>query len=103
MRAACAFHVNEGQPIGLTGDTLEHLNMFASGAPHGLDGETSPTEELLRALELPAKYTALLVSGNEYLGAVPAPTGTVAYFETNPGQPDRRPRPSASTRASPAH
>ena len=64
------FNVNQGQPVGFTGDTIEHLNFFAAGAPHGLDGETSPTEELLRALELPSQYTALLASGNDYLGAV---------------------------------
>ena len=81
------FNVNQGQPVGFTGDTLEHLNFFASGAPHGLDGETSPTEELLRALELPSQYTALLASGSDYLGAAPAPTGTVAYFETSPVRP----------------
>jgi hypothetical protein len=81
------FNVNQGQPIGFTGDTLEHLNFFAAGAPHGLDGEASPTEELLRALELPAQYTALLASSSDYLGAVPAPTGTVAYFETDPVRP----------------
>src|SRR5581483_4683310 len=81
------FNVNQGQPVGFTGDTLEHLNFFASGAPHGLGGETAPTQELLRALELPATYTALLASQNNYLGAVPAPTGTVAYFETDPVNP----------------
>ena len=81
------FNVNQGQPVGFTGDTLEHLNFFAAGAPHGLDGETSPTEELLRALELPSQYTALLASGNDDLGAAPAPTGTIAYFETNPVKP----------------
>jgi hypothetical protein len=81
------FHVNQGQPIGFTGDTLEHLNFFAAGSPHGLDGETSPTEELLRALELPSQYTALLASGSDYLGAAPAPAGTLAYFETNPVKP----------------
>jgi hypothetical protein len=81
------FHVNEGQPVGFTGDTLEHLNFFASGAPHGIGGEQSPTEELLRALELPATYTALLVSGNDYLGSAPAPKGAVAYFETDPVKP----------------
>ena len=113
MRAASPFHVNQGQPVGFTGDTLEHLNFFASGAPHGLGGETAPTEELLRALELPATYTAMLASGANYLGAVPAPTGTVAYFETDPvnptGDPDgqlrrglrarvgRRPAPGSST------
>ena len=35
------FHVNEGQPVGFTGDTVEHLNFFASGAPHGIGGEHS--------------------------------------------------------------
>jgi PKD domain len=79
--------VNEGQPVGMTGDSVEHLNMWASGAPHGVDDESQPTQELLRALELPATYTALLVSNNKYLGAVPAPTGTVAYFETDPVNP----------------
>jgi hypothetical protein len=79
--------VNEGQPVGMTGDSVEHLNMWASGAPHGIDDESQPTQELLRALELPATYTALLVSNNKYLGAVPAPTGTVAYFETDPVNP----------------
>ena len=81
------FHVNQGQPVGFTGDTLEHLNVFASGAPHGLDGEVSPTEELLRALELPAQYTSLLISGDDYLGAVPQPKSTHAYFETDPVNP----------------
>jgi hypothetical protein len=81
------FNVNQGQPVGFTGDTLEHLNFFASGAPHGIGGETDPTQELLRALELPAQYTSLLVSNGNYLGAVPQPTGTVAYFETSPVNP----------------
>lgn len=81
------FRVNEGQPVGMTGDSVEHLNMWASGAPHGIDDESQPTQELLRALELPATYTALLVSGPKYLGAAPAPTGTVAYFETSPVNP----------------
>jgi len=81
------FHVNQGQPVGFTGDTLEHLNVFASGAPHGLDGEASPTEELLRALELPAQYTSLLISGDDYLGAVPEPKSTHAYFESDPVDP----------------
>src|SRR3954470_20012143 len=85
------FRVDEGQPVGLTGDSVEHLNMWASGAPHGVDDESQPTQELLRALELPATYTALLVSGPKYLGAVPAPTGTVAYFETDPVNPASTP------------
>jgi hypothetical protein len=79
--------VDEGQPVGFTADTIEHLNFFASGAPHGIGGETAPTEELLRALELPATYTALLVSGNDYLGSTPAPKGAIAYFETDPVKP----------------
>jgi hypothetical protein len=81
------FNVNQGQPVGFTGDTVEHLNFFASGAPHGLDGEASPTEELLRALELPAQYTSLLVSSDDYLGAVPQPKSTHAYFESDPVNP----------------
>jgi len=81
------FNVNQGQPVGFTGDTLEHLNFFAAGAPHGPSGYTAPTQELLRALELPAEYTALLISGNDYAGAVPKPTGTIAYFETDPVNP----------------
>jgi PKD repeat protein len=79
--------VNDGQPVGFTGDTLEHLNFFASGAPHGIGGEEAPTEELLRALELPAQYTALLVSGNDYLGSAPKPKAAIAYFETDPVNP----------------
>jgi hypothetical protein len=81
------FRVDEGQPAGMSGDSVEHLNMWASGAPHGIDDESTPTQELIRALELPATYTSLLVSGPNYLGAVPAPTGTVAYFETSPVNP----------------
>src|SRR4051794_4254668 len=81
------FRVNEGQPVGMTGDSVEHLNMWASGAPHGVDDESQPTEELLRALELPATYTSMLVSSDKYLGAVDAPKGNVAYFETTPVNP----------------
>jgi hypothetical protein len=81
------FHVNQGQPVGFTGDTLEHLNFFASGAPHGPEGYTTGSEELLRALELPATYTALLASGDDYLGSVAQPDTTVAYFETDPVNP----------------
>jgi len=81
------FHVNEGQPVGFTADTTERLNFFASGAPHGLGGENVPSEELVRALELPAEYTSLLISGNDYLGSTSMPTGTLAYFETSPVNP----------------
>jgi hypothetical protein len=85
--SAVPFNVNQGQPVGFTGDTVEHLNFFASGAPHGLGGENVPTEELLRALELPATYTALLASSSDYLGAVAKPESAVAYFETDPVKP----------------
>jgi PKD domain-containing protein len=81
------FRVNEPQPGGMTADTVEHLNMWAAGAPHGVEDETQPTEELIRALELPATYTAMLVSSDKYLGAVSAPKGNVAYFETSPANP----------------
>jgi PKD domain len=81
------FEVDEGQPVGMTGDSVEHLNMWASGAPHGINDESQPTEELIRALELPATYTSMLVTSPKYLGAVPAPKGTVAYFETTPVNP----------------
>jgi len=81
------FRVNEGQPVGMTGDSVEHLNMWASGAPHGIKDEAQPTEELIRALELPSTYTAMLVTSDKYLGAVDAPKGTVAYFETDPVNP----------------
>lgn len=80
-------HVNEGQPVGFTADTIERLNFFASGAPHALGGEDRPSEELLRALELPAEYTSLLISGNNYLGSAPMPAGTLSYFETTPVNP----------------
>jgi hypothetical protein len=85
--AGVPFNVNQGQPVGFTGDTTEHLNFFASGAPHGLGGENVPSQELLRALELPSTYTSLLVSGSDYLGTAPKPTTAVAYFETTPVNP----------------
>ena len=81
------FNVNEGQPIGYTGDTIEHLNYFAGGAPHGVDGPGQPTTELSRALELPAEWTSLLLSGNDYLGSTPQPKSPIAYFETDPANP----------------
>jgi hypothetical protein len=85
--AAVPFRINEPQPAGMTGDSVEHLNMWASGAPHGIEDESQPTEELIRALELPATYTSLLVSNSKYLGSVDAPKGNVAYFETSPVNP----------------
>jgi hypothetical protein len=81
------FNVNEGQPIGYTGDTIEHLNYFAGGAPHGVSGPGQPTAELSRALELPAEWTSLLLSGDDYLGATRQSNQPIAYFETDPVNP----------------
>jgi hypothetical protein len=82
------FNVNEGQPVGYTGDTIEHLNYFASGAPHGPAGPGQPSVELKRALELPAQWTSLLLAGDRYLGSTAHPSSPVAYFETSPVKPD---------------
>jgi hypothetical protein len=81
------FNVNQVQPIGFTGDTIDHLNYFAGGAPHGPEGATQPTEELKRALELPAEWTSLLLAGDDYAGSTAKPTTPVAYFETSPVKP----------------
>jgi hypothetical protein len=85
--AGVPFNVNEGQPIGYTTDTIEHLNYFAGGAPHGLSGPGQPTAELQRALELPAQWTSMLLANDNYLGSAAAPTGPLAYFETDPVNP----------------
>jgi hypothetical protein len=81
------FTVNENQPVGYLSDTIEHLNYFAAGAPHGLRPQ-QPTEELKRALELPAQWTSLLLAGDGYLGATARPNKPIAYFETTPARPD---------------
>jgi hypothetical protein len=81
------FNVNEGQPVGYTGDTIEHLNYFAGGAPHGFSGPAAPTEELKRALELPAEWTSLLLANDSYVGSTAAPSKPLAYFETDPVKP----------------
>ncbi len=81
------FNINQGQPTGYTDDSIEHLNYFAAGAPHGVDGPGEPTQELSRALELPAQWTSLLLAGDDYLGSTPQPTSPIAYFETSPVQP----------------
>jgi hypothetical protein len=81
------FHVNQVQPVGYTTDTLDHLNWLAAGAPHGPAGAEQPTEELKRALELPAEWTSMLIAGDDYAGATAKPTTPVAYFETSPATP----------------
>lgn len=68
-------------------DNMEHLNLFTSGTPHGPAGPAAPSEELRRALELPATWTTYLVARPEYAGASARPNGPVAYFETTPVQP----------------
>jgi len=68
-------------------DDIWHLNQFASGMPHGPKGVADPSQELLRALELPATWTDYLASGDAYAGAAAAPRGPVAYFETSPAAP----------------
>jgi hypothetical protein len=82
------FNVNQVQPIGFTGDTIDHLNYFAGGAPHGPQGATQPTEELKRALELPAQWTSMLLAGDNYAGATAMPSTPLAYFESSPVNPD---------------
>jgi hypothetical protein len=85
--AGVPFTVNENQPVGYLSDTIEHLNYFAAGAPHGRQPQ-QPTEGLKRALELPAQWTSMLLAGGNYLGAVARPDKPVAYFETTPARPD---------------
>ena len=70
-------------------DSMEHLNTWASGEPHGPGGPSSPSQELLRALELPATWTSYLVAQPAYGGAARYPDHPVAYFETSPVQPTR--------------
>jgi hypothetical protein len=81
------FNVNENQPVGFLSDSIEHLNYFAGGAPHGLQPQ-QPTEELRRALELPAQWTSLLLAGDNYLGTSARPSRPIAYFETTPARPE---------------
>jgi hypothetical protein len=81
------FTVNENQPVGFLSDSIEHLNYFAGGAPHGSKPQ-QPTEELKRALELPAQWASLLLAGDNYLGRTAGPHRPIAYFETTPAKPD---------------
>ncbi len=69
-------------------DSIAHLNYFASGTTHGPGGVNQPSEELRRALELPATWTDYLIQQDPYAGAVAAPTtDPIAYFETTPAKP----------------
>src|SRR5205807_7088048 len=58
-----------------------------SGMPHGPKGVADPSQELLRALELPSTWTDYLVARDAYAGSVRQPGAPVAYFETNPVKP----------------
>jgi hypothetical protein len=68
-------------------DTIQHLNYWASGTTHGPGGVDQPSEELKRALELPATWTDYLVQNDAYAGAEPKGDGPIAYFETGPAKP----------------
>jgi len=73
-------------------DTIQHLNLLASGQPQGPstndpDVPESGTAELRAALELPSTWSDYLVSRPEYAGASPRPDGPLAYFETDPVKP----------------
>ena len=64
-------------------DNMTHFNLMTSGTtggPGGIDGSV----ELRRALELPMTWTLYLIARPEYVGASPAPTKPVAYFEALP-------------------
>lgn len=68
-------------------DTIQHLNYWASGTTHGPGGVDQPSEELRRALELPATWTDYLVQQGAYAGSEPKTQNPVAYFETGPAKP----------------
>ena len=68
-------------------DTIQHLNYWASGTTHGPGGADQPSEELRRALELPATWTDYLVQQGAYGGSEPTTGSPVAYFETGPAKP----------------
>jgi hypothetical protein len=76
--------INQYAGYDTMGDTIEHLNFWAAGVPHGPKGVADPAVELRRALELPATWTDYLVSRPEYAGSVKRPHAPVAYFETDP-------------------
>src|SRR5256886_2847658 len=78
---------NENQPAGYPSDTLQHPNYFARRPPPRPPTH-QPTEELKRALELPAQWTSMLLTGDDYLGTTARPDKPVAYFETTPAKPD---------------
>jgi hypothetical protein len=68
-------------------DTIQHLNYWASGTTHGPGGVGQPSEELRRALELPATWTDYLIQKDAYAGASARRQAPIAYFETDPAKP----------------
>ena len=82
------FNVNQGQPVGFTGDTVEHLNFFASGAPHGLGGETVADRGAPAGARAAGDSTRRCSPAATTTSApCRSRTGTVAYFETDPVNP----------------
>ncbi|MDR0344781.1 MAG: M28 family peptidase [Nocardiopsaceae bacterium] len=68
-------------------DTIQHLNYWASGTTHGPGGVDQPSEELRRALELPATWTDYLIQQDAYAGSQARTGNPIAYFETGPAKP----------------
>jgi hypothetical protein len=68
-------------------DTIQHLNYWASGTTHGPGGVNQPSEELRRALELPATWTDYLIQQSGYGGSETRTRSPIAYFETGPAKP----------------